>query len=420
AFFTVATYRVGLEVILDDQSIGYVATQEVVSGSMAFVAESASQILGYPYTPSNNIQYQFSVVSRNKIFDRQETVESLLMQIPEIGRLHTLRIDGEVVGASESRAAIENLLEEILASYSGPGVEPYILNDVSVEHGLASRTLLRSEDEFRDILASNHSEEVHYTVRWEESADLIADAFGLSVETLREFNPDADLAQLHMGQTLLVKKRKPFLSVSYDKTGSYIKSIPHTTQYLEDDSLWLGETRVQAEGASGEARLYTRQGFLDGYAQPVEITHQEILSQPVEKVIVSGTKIRAATGTFIRPTNGRFSSGYGYRTLYGRRQFHQGVDYASPTGTPIHASDGGVVTQAGWMSGYGLVVVVDHGNGFSTAYGHCSKINVSAGQTVGQGERIALVGNTGRSTGSHVHFEIRVNGAPQNPLRYMR
>ena len=98
---------------------------------------------------------------------------------------------------------------------------------------------------------------------------------------------------------------------------------------------------------------------------------------------------------------------------------HEGIDVGVGTGTPVHAAAAGVVVYAGWMSGYGNIVVIDHGNGLSTAYGHNSSLQVGQGATVGQGDVVALSGSTGHSTGPHVHFEVRVNGTPVDPLGYL-
>ncbi len=115
------------------------------------------------------------------------------------------------------------------------------------------------------------------------------------------------------------------------------------------------------------------------------------------------------------PVVGQVTSGFGGR--WGR--MHEGIDIAVPTGTPVHAAAAGTVIYAGWMSGYGNIVVIDHGNGLSTAYGHNSSLVVGQGSSVGKGFVIALSGSTGHSTGPHVHFEVRVNGSPVDPLGYL-
>jgi murein DD-endopeptidase MepM/ murein hydrolase activator NlpD len=98
---------------------------------------------------------------------------------------------------------------------------------------------------------------------------------------------------------------------------------------------------------------------------------------------------------------------------------HEGIDIAVPSGTPVRASASGTVIHAGWLGGYGNLVVIDHGDGLATAYGHNSALLVAVGQNVSQGETISLSGSTGNSTGPHVHFEVRVNGVPVDPLLYL-
>jgi murein DD-endopeptidase MepM/ murein hydrolase activator NlpD len=117
---------------------------------------------------------------------------------------------------------------------------------------------------------------------------------------------------------------------------------------------------------------------------------------------------------FIWPVNGVVTSGFGWR--WGR--MHEGIDIAAPSGTPIRAAAAGTVIYAGWMGGYGNLVIIDHGNGLATAYGHQSAIYVGGG-SVSQGTVIGAVGSTGNSTGPHLHFEVRVNGSPVDPMGYL-
>jgi murein DD-endopeptidase MepM/ murein hydrolase activator NlpD len=98
---------------------------------------------------------------------------------------------------------------------------------------------------------------------------------------------------------------------------------------------------------------------------------------------------------------------------------HEGIDIAVASGTPVAASASGTVIVAGWVGGYGNLVVVDHGGGIATAYGHNTSVAVGVGQSVAQGQVIAYSGSTGHSTGPHVHFEVRVNGSPVDPLGYL-
>lgn len=127
------------------------------------------------------------------------------------------------------------------------------------------------------------------------------------------------------------------------------------------------------------------------------------------------------TGQFVRPVDGRVSSAFGWRIhpIFKVKKMHTGVDMSASMGTPIRAADSGTVIQAGWRGGYGQTVVISHGGGLATLYAHQSQILVSVGDAVARGDTIGKVGSTGYSTGPHLHFEVRVNGSPVDPMGYL-
>ncbi len=127
------------------------------------------------------------------------------------------------------------------------------------------------------------------------------------------------------------------------------------------------------------------------------------------------------SGAMLWPLAGEITSDFGWRThpISGAQSFHSGIDIGGDYGEPIYAAQAGTVEYAGWISGYGNAVIINHGGGISTLYGHCQALLVSTGQSVAQGELIAECGSTGNSTGPHCHFEVRVNGEPVNPLGYL-
>jgi len=144
----------------------------------------------------------------------------------------------------------------------------------------------------------------------------------------------------------------------------------------------------------------------------------------IRRVRAGGASAGAYSGTsdgrFMRPVNGRLTSPFGYRIhpILHVRRFHNGIDLAVSYGTPIHAAAAGRVIYAGWRGALGNAVVIDHGSGWSTVYGHCSSFACSAGQVVSRGEVIARIGSTGRSTGPHVHWTVYHNGQAVNPLNH--
>ena len=134
-----------------------------------------------------------------------------------------------------------------------------------------------------------------------------------------------------------------------------------------------------------------------------------------------GSSAYVGTGQMIWPLGGPITSEYGWRThpIYGNARYHSGIDIGGDYGMNIYAADSGTVTYSGWISGYGNTVIIDHGNGVSTLYGHNQSLTVSVGQNISQGDVIAHCGSTGNSTGPHCHFEVRVNGEPTNPYDYL-
>jgi murein DD-endopeptidase MepM/ murein hydrolase activator NlpD len=155
-------------------------------------------------------------------------------------------------------------------------------------------------------------------------------------------------------------------------------------------------------------------------ADAEEIDALQAASQALESRIRAAQSTPGATQApssagLIWPVQGPVTSPFGWR--WGR--MHEGIDIGVPYGTPIHAAASGTIIYCGWESGYGNLTVIDHGGNLATAYGHQSSIAVSCGQQVSQGEVIGYVGSTGHSTGPHLHFEVRVNGAPVDPMGYL-
>lgn len=166
---------------------------------------------------------------------------------------------------------------------------------------------------------------------------------------------------------------------------------------------------VQEEKAAYERALEE----LEQNSRQIERMLRRLLTTPRGRTRLS----HPWRGTFLRPVNGAVTSDFGYRThpIFKITKFHTGVDISAPMGSPIFASADGEVVFSGWWGGYGKVVIIDHGGGIATLYGHCSSISVATGQKVKKGQFIAKVGSTGLSTGPHCHFEVRKSGSPINP-----
>jgi len=142
----------------------------------------------------------------------------------------------------------------------------------------------------------------------------------------------------------------------------------------------------------------------------------------LEALLVQDSANRKFLPTFAPIVDGWYSSNFGYRIdpFTGQQSFHEGIDFPAETGTPIVAAASGKVVAAGYHAQYGKMIEIDHGNGLVSRYAHTSQLLVSEGDLVVRGQRVGTVGSTGRSTGPHLHFEVRLNGAPQNPARFLQ
>ena len=337
-------------------------------------------------------------------------------------KIDTTPVDGEMIGASESRTALELMLRRILlnAAENATSVNTSFANDVVITETTSTAVNTVPIAEMERKLTANKQETRTYTVQAGDTVSAIGQRYDLSVADIKALNPDLDEARINIGQEILLSGPVPFLSVRQTITESYAEAIPFETLIEYDDTMYKNKSKMKVEGVNGSADVVADVTYVNGQETAREILDYQVTAEPVSAVKIVGTKAlprHMATGKFIKPSNGRFSSGYGKRPSLG--DFHTGVDFAGATGTNIWASDGGVVYHAGWKGNFGYCVYIDHQNGYVTRYAHCSKLLVKKGDKVAQGDIIAKVGNTGRSYGSHVHFEILYNGKTQNPLNYI-
>lgn len=284
-----------------------------------------------------------------------------------------------------------------------------------------------NEEDIRDVITATemitkeNDEPKMYTISKGDVPSIIAENNGMTTAELYSLNPGLkeNARRIQIGDEVIVMVPEPELSVSTDEQLVYTETIYRGTTYVDNPNKYKGSETVVDGGYNGVLQITAIATKINGKEQDRIIIDKTVIKEPKDKVISRGSKplpAKGATGNYIVPlSNYRVTSPFGYR--WGG--FHYGIDLAAPTGTPVMASDGGTVTIAGWYGNYGYLVEIKHGNGVRTRYGHNSKILVSVGQKVAQYEVIAKVGNTGRSTGPHVHFEIRFDGVCANPAKYL-
>jgi murein DD-endopeptidase MepM/ murein hydrolase activator NlpD len=230
---------------------------------------------------------------------------------------------------------------------------------------------------------------------------------------------DDENSTIRVGDELVVTVPEPELSVVRTEEMYYEEDYEAEVIYVDNDDWYTTQTQTLQEPSAGHRKVVADVTYRNSEEQSRTILKEEITYEAVPKIVERGTKIPP---TYIKPiSGGRLSSNFGRRTAptKGASSYHKGIDWSTPVGTAVMASSAGTVVKAGWGSGYGYVVYIDHADGRQTRYGHLSKVLVSVGQTVSQGQKIALSGNTGVSTGPHVHFEILIGGSQVDPLKYL-
>ncbi len=244
-------------------------------------------------------------------------------------------------------------------------------------------------------------------------------SFHSRVEVSNQFVPVKILKNTNDALAFLNSGKECTLLVQATVEGEGQESIPFEVEQKKDDTKYIGDKKIVQEGKNGLRNIKYSSVKVNGEEIERTVLSEEIISLPIKQIEIIGTKeppSPTGTGEFAKPTAGTLTSSFGERW----NREHCGIDIGASVGTMIYASDNGTVTYSQYNDGgYGYLVKIDHANGYETYYAHCSELLVDEGDVVAKGDPIAKVGNTGRSTGPHLHFEVRKNNEPQNPLKYI-
>ncbi len=325
------------------------------------------------------------------------------------------QIPGVVAGvwAAVAQAVEDHSLNPSEDGYQSGVLDMEFVEDVKVyENYVNADQLSDMEEELIEVTKEKESNKI-YVVESGDCLSVIAIDHDTTVSSIVALNQLADADSIREGQELVIAVPEPDLKLRITAGEVYEEDYTMEPVIRENDSWFTNQEVVRQEGTTGHRERNDVVVYENGIEISREMIHENIMTESVPAIIERGTIIPP---TYIKPiSGGRYTSGFGRR--WGR--MHTGVDWACPTGTTVYASSGGTVIQASYNGGYGNNVVISHPDGRLTRYAHNSRLLVRVGQTVKQGEAIALSGSTGRSTGPHVHFEIYINGAAVNPLNYI-
>ena len=355
--------------------------------------------------------------------------EQVLKRLTYMGDLKVkaigIYVDGKKIGAVQDRKTAEKALKDVADKYTKEGdnieVESVrFLEKVDIKTANTDLEDLHSEEEMVDLLCTSGEKETVHKVVAGDTLHSIAKKYDVWEDQLLADNKGINSKKLELGSNIIVKQQAPVLTYEVVEKITYDKVIEHKVEEQKSADIYEGMTETQQAGSDGLSEITARITLQNGKKVEEEDLVTTVKEEPVTEVVLVGTKERPPTvgsGKYIWPLKDSFTQSSGFGSRWGRQ--HKGIDLAVSVGTTVYAADGGTVVEAQYSGSYGNVVMIDHQNGQETRYAHNSKLLVKKGDKVYQGQPIAKSGNTGRSTGPHVHFEIRFNGEPRNPLNYL-
>lgn len=386
-----------IEIVFDDDLLHY-ETTEATLNEFSSVAEIDKNL-------KENLTYRCKVWAL-----RVNDIETVYLRTKEEIEALIDKFTVYFVPKTRSDEIIENL-------------STTILENLKITEGLAYFDAIANIDEaFAYLLHGSRTLE-SYVVQAGDTLYYISKKFNITYTDLISANPSMDPQKLRIGETISLTVPKPYINVEITYRHIYDQIIFPPVITLLDNSMIRTRIDVDAEGEQGEKRVYADKVYLNEKEKSVQIIREQILKEPKVRILRIGT-LRTpddilVAQSFLPPGIGVISDYFGAPRWGGR--FHIGIDIAVNENTPIHAWKGGIIKEAGWSTaGYGYLIVIEHDDGTQSYYGHNNSVAVKVGQRVEQGEIISYSGNTGISTGPHVHFEIRVDNKPLDPLQYLK
>ncbi len=382
-----------------------------------------------------NADYKIKMVKRSQLNDAAVICDKLIEKSDSaITNACGIYIDDSFICAVKNETDALSVFDSVLSAHE-TGEENAVVSfveDIKYVQGLYpdNEETVWDAAKLNDKLSSKKSEARYYTVQAGDTVSQIAQRFDMTSAQIFNLNPELK-ESIRVGQKILLSGEVNFVRVQVTKTEKRTVEIPFNTVKVNTDSLYVGDKRTVTKGVKGLQEITELVTYIDGVRVSAKEASRVTIREAVDEKIQIGTKknygssgpVTSYGGRFIWPTIGAnsISSYYGKRSLGG---WHGGIDIVRPggsTGRPVVAAESGTVTLARWNGAYGYCVIINHGNGLATLYGHMQpgSLCVSAGQKVSRGQQVGRIGGTGNVTGPHLHFEVRVNGTRVNPAPYL-
>ena len=407
-------------VYVNGQQVAVVSDEGFAKNTLSEVVKDKSDKAGVALEINEKVYYRGVHAKKDDFLNKEELKESLNGALSFNTNAVALVINGESRICLNNLQEAEDMLKWLTSLYpADSGDMVSFKEDVELVETVVNEKDLNTVEEAKDMLLYGSDKVEQYSVEDGDTAWDIAAKYDIYMDTLQVSNPGVDLENIQVDQVLKLSREVPMITVVATRQYTTDEEIPYKVEERSDDKLMPGERKVIAAGVTGLRTVTYDVTKENGFeVERVEL-EQEVLREPTVEVVAKGSQIMLASrggGRIGWPCGGGVISPFGMRS--GR--MHNGVDISGSYGTSVVAAASGTVIHAasGYEGGYGNNVEISHGNGYVTKYAHLSSINVHVGQTVQRGELIGRVGATGNAVGAHLHFEVRVNGAPQNPSNY--
>ena len=413
-----------LEVMVNGEPVGSVASEQVfesarddVQGRIQTVQDSDQDAQATTAAVTQlELDPTYTLAIGGDVMNEMEVANAILSASGgAIGEATAVYIDGSLQFVTQDGDHLRSYLESVKQPYedaSDPNVRVSFVHDISLVDGLYLQASMVSYSDILSVLNEGGGART-YTAAEGDTVQTVLDATGVAWDSLAALNPDLTGTdqELAAGNEVITGVQSPdLLQVKVIRRESYTSEIPYDTVETQSSEYDFGETVVTSAGQNGLQEITQDITYIDGVQTEISTVSVETLQEPVSEYVTKGTHLKS--GMTANYGSGEWMWPVPQYTYVSRwmSSFHKGADICAAYGTPIYASDSGVVVTAGFHYSYGNYVVIDHGNGWTTLYGHMSALGCSSGQAVERGEVIGYVGSTGNSTGNHCHFEMHHNG----------
>jgi len=412
------TCSFGYKVTVNGRTLGIISSVDDYNKIYEEINKNVFEMTGESFKLPADAKISLTFAPNRSFQSEEQFAENLKSVSTDMIPAYTVVIDDKMIVALPSQDMAVSAVSEYKNAFSS-GLEDAAVefaNDVEVCYMFAPKALLRSKDSAVTFLLNG--EFSYYKSDSDQTVTELAQKVGISEGIILKSNI-LDNNMIYKNQTLKLYSGNMFVDVKAVTQSKREEAIPFETISQDSNEIYEGVTKIETAGEDGVVAIDERITFVNGIEVERDVLSKNILKKPTTQVELVGTKEpppSIGTGSLAMPTSGSVSSRFGSR--WGRQ--HEGIDLSASTGTPIYAADNGIVTYSRFNDGgYGYMIQIDHGNSLKTYYAHCSELLVSEGDVVAKGDLIAKVGSTGRSTGAHLHFEVRQDGMPIDPFTYL-